>query len=152
MLETVLTAEDKYRLLLEVSEAANSRLEIAAVLEAVASALSPSIQVEGVGVVTLDGEHLVPHALYIKGVERHAGDSFADVMARWLHVPSEEVTHKIIHRSPLAGSGTEHVGRTGRAYVCDDLTRGSRFPEDARLLAAGVRSYVRVRPGPHEIS
>ncbi|HEV7785757.1 MAG TPA: sigma 54-interacting transcriptional regulator, partial [Thermoanaerobaculia bacterium] len=27
---------------------------------------------------------------------------------------------------------------------CEDLTRGSRFPEDARLLAAGVQSYVRV--------
>src|SRR6185312_7333219 len=45
---------------------------------------------------------------------------------------------------PLAGSGTEHVGRTGKAYVCEDLTQGSRFPEDARLLAAGVHSYVRV--------
>ena len=39
--QAMLTAEEKYRLLLEVSEAANSQLEIAAVLEAVVQALAP---------------------------------------------------------------------------------------------------------------
>ncbi|MEA2601374.1 MAG: formate hydrogenlyase transcriptional activator [Acidobacteriota bacterium] len=139
-----LTAEDKYRLLLEVSEAANSQLDMAAVLEAVAHALAPSIQVGGVSVITVDGDFLVPHALYIQGVERQQGDSFADVMARWLHIPADELGSRIAPRVPLAGSGTEHVGRTGRAWVCEDLTRGSRFPEDSRLLAASVHSYVRV--------
>jgi len=139
-----LTAEDKYRLLLEVSEAANSQLELAAVLEAVAHALAPSIYVGGVGVVTVDGDSLVPHSIYIEGVERREGDSFADVVARWLHIPPDQMGPNWKPPVPLAGSGTEHVGRTGKAYVCEDLTQGSRFPEDARLLAAGVHSYVRV--------
>jgi formate hydrogenlyase transcriptional activator len=139
-----ITAEDKYRLLLAVSEAANSQFEIADVLEAVAQALEPSIHVGGLSVATVDGDFLVPHALYIQGVERRRGDSFADVMARWLHIPQEEMDSRMASRKPLAGTGTEHVGRTGRAYVCEDLTRGNRFPEDARLLDAGVLSYVRV--------
>ncbi|HSS76914.1 MAG TPA: hypothetical protein VLV54_09220, partial [Thermoanaerobaculia bacterium] len=86
-----LTAEDKYRLLLEVSEAANSQLELATVLEAVAHALAPSIYVGGVSVTTVAGDFLVPHALYIQGVERREGDSFADVVARWLHIPVDQM-------------------------------------------------------------
>ncbi|HEV7509506.1 MAG TPA: sigma 54-interacting transcriptional regulator [Thermoanaerobaculia bacterium] len=139
-----LTAEDKYRLLLEVSEAANSQLDLAAVLEAVAHALAPSIYVGGVGVATVDGDFLVPHSIYIEGVERREGDSFADVVARWLHIPADQMGPNWKPPVPLAGSGTDYVGRTGKAYVCEDLTQGSRFPEDARLLAAGVHSYVRV--------
>ncbi len=139
-----LTAEDKYRLLLEVSEAANSQLDMAAVLEAVAQALAPSIAVGGVSVTTVAGDSLVPHALYIQGVERRQGDTFADVVARWLHIPADQMGSHLKPPVPLAGSGTEHVGRTGRAWVCEDLTRATRFPEDSRLLAAGVHSYVRV--------
>ncbi|HKI00553.1 MAG TPA: sigma 54-interacting transcriptional regulator [Thermoanaerobaculia bacterium] len=137
-----MTAEERYRLLLEVSEAANSQIEIAAVLEAVAEALAPSIAVDAVGVTTIQGDRLSPHAIYIRGVERRQGDSWADVIARWLHTSSEDVQPH--GQVPFAGSGTEYVGRTGRAVVCEDLTRGTRFPEDSRLLAKGVHSYVRV--------
>jgi formate hydrogenlyase transcriptional activator len=140
-----LTAEEKYRLLLEISEAANSQREIAAVLEAVINALPPSIPIDAVGVITIEGEMLSPHSVYIRGVERRQGDSWADVMARWLHLSTgEEATPMLKPPLPLAGSGTEHVGRTGRALVCEDLNGEMRFPEDARLFAAGVRSYVRV--------
>jgi len=140
-----LTAEEKYRLLLEISEAANSQREIAAVLEAVANALPPSVPIDAVAVITVEGEMLSPHAVYIKGVERREGDSWADVMARWLHLSTGEEVEPILKPPvPLAGSGTEHVGRTGRALVCEDLSAGMRFPEDARLFASGVRSYVRV--------
>jgi formate hydrogenlyase transcriptional activator len=116
---------------------------MAAVLEAVAHALAPSIAVGGVSVTTVAGDSLIPHALYVQGVERRQGDTFADVVARWLHIPADQMTH-LKPPVPLAGSGTEHVGRTGKAYVCEDLTRETRFPEDSRLLAAGVHSYVRV--------
>lgn len=139
---STLSAEERYRLLIEVSEAANSELEIAAVLEAVFNALAPSIDLDAVGVTTITGGALSPHAIYIRGVERRQGDSWTDVMSRWLNLPSEEVQPG--PALPLAGSGTEHVGRTGRAVVCEDLARGSRFPEDSKLLAAGVCSYVRV--------
>jgi formate hydrogenlyase transcriptional activator len=146
--EVRLTAEEKYRLLLEVSEAANSQREIAAVLEAVAQGLEPSISVDAVGVATVQDQHLAPHAVYIRGVERRQGDSFADVLARWRHGDGDdrdgEEPEVAFTSVPLAGSGTEHVGRTGKAWVCEDLASGTRFPEDSRLLAIGVRSYVRV--------
>jgi len=124
-----LTAEEKYRLLLEVSEAANSQIEIAAVLEAVVEGLEPAIHVDALAVTTLDGDHLVPHAVYIRGVERRQGDSFADILARWMRLSGGEPPPKKPYGSlPLAGTGTEHVGRTGRAWVCDDLTRGAASP------------------------
>ncbi len=139
----MLTAEEKYRLLLQVSEAANSRIEIAAVLEAVVEGLEPAMNVKALAVTTIEDDTLVPHALYIRGVERRQGDSFADIIARWMSLSGAEMPKP--HGSlPLAGTGTEYVGRTGRAWVCEDLARGTRFPEDSRLLAAGVRSYVRV--------
>jgi formate hydrogenlyase transcriptional activator len=138
-----LTAEEKYRLLLEVSEAANSQLDINAVLEAVVAGLAPSIHVDALAVTTVDGDDLVPHAVFIQGVERRQGDSFADVLARWMEISGGEIVARV-SGMPLAGSGTDHVGRTGQAWVCEDLSVGARFPEDSRLLAAGVGSYVRV--------
>jgi formate hydrogenlyase transcriptional activator len=139
-----LTAEEKYRLLLEVSEAANSQIEIAAVLEAVVEGLEPAIHLDALAVTTVDGDHLVPHAVYIRGVERRQGDSFADILARWMLLSGAEMPPKPHGSLPLAGTGTEHVGHTGRAWICQDLTQGSRFPEDSRLLSAGIHSYVRV--------
>jgi formate hydrogenlyase transcriptional activator len=140
----MLTAEEKYQFLLQVSEAANSRIEIAAVLEAVVEGLEPAIHIKALAVTTTEGDAVVPHAVYIRGVERRQGDSFADIIARWVSLSGAEMPPKPHGSLPLAGTGTEHVGRTGRAWVCEDLAQGSRFPEDARLLAAGVRSYVRV--------
>src|ERR1700710_2404243 len=117
-----LTAEEKYRLLLEVSEAANSQIEIAAVLEAVVEGLEPAVHVDGLAVTTIDGDHLVPHAVYIRGVERRQGGSLAHTVGRWMQLSGGQVIPK--HGSlPLAGTGTEHVGRTGQAWICEDLTQ-----------------------------
>src|SRR3954464_3571738 len=140
----MLTAEEKYRLLLQVSEAASSQIEIAAVLEAVVEGLEPAIHVKALAVTTIEDGAVVPHALYIQGVERRQGDSFADIISRWISLSGAEMPPKPHGSLPLAGTGSEYGGRHGRAFVCDDLAQGVRFPEDARLLAAGVRSYVRV--------
>src|SRR3954447_793736 len=140
----MLTAEEKYRLLLQVSEAASSQIEIAAVLEAVVEGLEPAIHVRALAVTTIEDGAVVPHALYIQGVERRQGDSFAHIISRWISFPGAEMPPKPHGSLPLAGTGTEYVGRTGRALIFEDLAQGVRFPEDARLLAAGVRSYVRV--------
>src|SRR3982751_6834160 len=140
----MLTAEERYRLLLQVSEAASSQIEIAAVLEAVVEGLEPAIHVRALAVTTIEDGAVVPHALYIQGVERRQGDSFADIISRWISLSGAEMPPKPHGSLPLAGTGTEHGGRTGRAWICEDLAQGTRFPEDARLLAAGVRSYVRV--------
>jgi len=140
----MLTAEEKYRLLLEISEAANSQIEIAAVLETVVEGLEPAIHVDALAVTTVHGDHLVPHAVYIRGVERRQGDSFADTLERWMRLSGGEFMAKPPGGLPLAGTGTEYVGRAGRAWICEDLAQEMRFPEDSRLLAAGIRSYVRV--------
>jgi formate hydrogenlyase transcriptional activator len=140
----MLTAEEKYRLLLEISEAANSQIEIAAVLEAVVEGLEPAIHIDALAVTTVHGDHLVPHAVYIRGVERRQGDSFADTLERWMRLSGGEAVSKPPGGLPLAGTGTEYVGQAGRAWICEDLAQGTRFPEDSRLLAAGIRSYVRV--------
>jgi formate hydrogenlyase transcriptional activator len=139
-----LTAEERYRLLVEISAAANSRLELGAVLQEVEETLAPHIAVDAVSVVTVDGESLLPHAIHVKGVEHRRGDSFADVMARWRALETGKADAVVPHPRPRAGSGTEHVGRTGRAWVCDDLGRSRNFPEDAKLFALGVLSYVRI--------
>ena len=140
----MLTAEEKYRLLLEISEAANSQIEIAAVLEAVVEGLEPAIHIDALAVTTVHGDQLVPHAVYIRGVERRQGDSFADTLERWMRLSGGEFMPKPPGGLPLAGTGTEYVGQAGRAWICEDLAQGTRFPEDSRLLAAGIRSYVRV--------
>jgi formate hydrogenlyase transcriptional activator len=139
---TKLTSEEKYRLLLEVSEAANAQLEFPRVLEAVAHALKPIVPVDGIAAVTVDGDSLKPHALHVEGVEHRRGDSFADTAARAWDLSPEEAGRKF-GEFPLAGSATEHVGRTRRAYVSQDLRAEQRFAEDGRLLASGVGSYVR---------
>lgn len=137
-----MTSEEKYRLLLEVSEAANSQLELARVLGAVARALRPIIPVDGIGVVTVDRDSLHPHALHIEGVEHRTGESFADTVARALALAPEDAG-LLSDELALAGSATQHVGRTRRAYVCQDLRAERRFVEDQRLLSYGIGSYVR---------
>jgi formate hydrogenlyase transcriptional activator len=142
--EGPLGAEARYRLLAAVSAAANSRLEIAAVLAEVAEALEPFLQVAGVSVTTIDGDSLMPHAVHVRGVEHRRGDSVADVVARWRSSHDGLPHASIPGRMPLAGSGTEHVGRTARAYVCQNLDLGGQFVEDSKLLDKGIRSYVRI--------
>jgi formate hydrogenlyase transcriptional activator len=138
-----LGAEERYRLLVEISAAANS-LEIAAVLGEVAHALEPFLQVDGVSVATIEGGSVVPHALHVRGVEHRRGDSVADVVARWRSSESGLPGASIPRSMPLAGSGTEHVAHTGRAYVCQDVLLGSRFVEDVNFRDKGIRSYVRI--------
>jgi formate hydrogenlyase transcriptional activator len=134
--------EEKHRLLLEVSEAVNARLDLSGVLEEVARSLKPIVPVDGVSIVTVEENSLRPHAVHIEGVEHRRGDSFADVVARSLAVPTDafSATFKPL---PMSGSATEHVGRTGKAYVCQDLRNNRRFVEDERLLSLGIASYVR---------
>ena len=72
---------DKYRILLQVSQAASGELELAAVVEAVAGALKPFVPVDAVTVASVEHDQLRPHAIYISGVERRRGESFADVAA-----------------------------------------------------------------------
>jgi len=136
------SGEEKYRLLLQVSEAANAQRDLAAVLDAVARALKAFVPVDAIGAITIDGETARAHAIHIEGVERRPGESVDELMARALHIPREQAA--ILQDGfPLHGTGTEYVGRTGRAYVSQDLAEDKLFPEDERLFSYGIHSYVR---------
>jgi formate hydrogenlyase transcriptional activator len=137
--EEPLAAEEKYRILLEVSEAANAQLDFVGVLEAVARVLGMIVPVDAIGVATVDGETVRAHAIHVVGHARRSGETFVDAAARGLNVTPELVPTYF----PLAGSAVALLARTGRAYVGEDLEAETRFPEDERLVAIGVRCYVR---------
>jgi len=134
--------EEKYRLLLQVSEAANARRDLAGVLDAVAIALKPFVPVDAIAAITVEGGLARVHAVHIEGVERRDGESLEGMVARAIHVPPESFP-PLPPSYPLHGTGTEFVGRTGRAYVSQDLAEEKLFTEDERLLSFGIQSYVR---------
>jgi formate hydrogenlyase transcriptional activator len=129
----VLDSEDKYRLLLQVSEAANAQLEFAGVLDAIARALTPIVPLDAIGVVSRRADRIYVHAIHVEGP------------GRWppAAVGSVESTRFDPEGYPLSGSATEFVERTGRAYVCQDLEAERLFAEDDRLFTYGIRAYVR---------
>jgi formate hydrogenlyase transcriptional activator len=133
------SAEDKYRILSEVSEAANAQLDFVGVLEAVGRVLGSIVAVDSIGVATVEGDVVRAQALHAIGAERRAGESFVEAVARGLKITPE----RVVTVQPIAGSAIELVAKTGRAYVARDLETERRFPEDQRLLAVGVRCYAR---------
>jgi formate hydrogenlyase transcriptional activator len=133
------SAEDKYRILLEVSEAANAQLDFVGVLEAVGRVLGPIVPVDAIGVATIEGEMVRAHGIHVVGHERRSGESFVTAAARGFNVAPDEVPTVF----PLAGSAVAWLRDSRRAYVCQDLATEKRFPEEDRLVAIGVRCYVR---------
>ncbi len=133
------SAEERYRILLEVSEAANAQLDFTAILQAVSRVLGSVVPVDVIGVATVNGDMVRAHGIHVVGHERKGGESYVHAAARGFDVLPENLPISF----PLAGSAVEHVARTGRAYVGEDLESGRRFPEDERMVAIGVRSYVR---------
>ena len=138
-----MTPEEKYRLLLQVSGAANARLDFSGVLDAVARALTPIVPLQAVAVVTVRDARVLLHGLHIEGITGRPGESLAEKLARSAETAPPEYVPPPLEGVPLAGSGTEHVGRTGNAYVCQDLDAERLFTEDERLHSYGVRAYVR---------
>ncbi len=134
---------DQYRLLLAVSQAANAHLDLAGVLAAVADVLRPLVPIEAVGIVSVDGDELRPHAVHIQGQASRTGESMHEAVARALDLSREEYEARFGRPMAAAGSGTLRVGETGRADTCPDLRAVRRYPEDERLMQYGVRAYAR---------
>jgi formate hydrogenlyase transcriptional activator len=139
-IEAASSAEERYRLLLAVSEAANAQLDFVGVLESVAGVLAPIVPVDAVGVATVEGDMVRAHAIHVVGHPRRGAESYVDAVARGFKIGRDEVPTYF----PIAGSVVDLLRNTGRAYVCQDLASERRFPEEERLVAIGVRSYVRV--------
>jgi formate hydrogenlyase transcriptional activator len=139
----MVSAEERYRLLLQVAEAANARLDLSGVLQEVDAVLAPLVELDAMGIVSVDGSELRRHAVHIRGIEEQLGESFDGRVARALELSAEEFDARYGRPMVLEGSGTAFVGRTGKADVCHDLSATRRFAEDERLLSFGVRAYVR---------
>lgn len=140
-----LSSEDRYRLLLSVSRAANESLELTDVLDAVTTALQGFVDIDAIGVVQVSEGYAVPLVICVKGAPPQETNSSGDLVAGSLSRSAAGVgPRRVFPRLPLAGSGTEHVATTRRPYVCQDLPKEQRFIEDALLLESGVRSLVRV--------
>ena len=107
------SAEERYRILLEVSEAANAQLDFTAVLQAVSRVLGSVVPVDVIGVATVNGDMVQAHGIHVVGHERKSGESYVAAAARGFDVSPENLPISF----PLAGSAVEHVARTGRAYV-----------------------------------
>ena len=126
-----------------VTEAANAELDLDGVLGSTAAVVNPFVELDAIVIATLDGDWLRPHAIHIRGAGRRQGESVLDAVARALDMTPGAYDARFGRLLVRQGSGTAHVGETGRADVCHDLASVRRYPEDERLASHGVRSYVR---------
>ena len=138
-----MTLEQQYRTLLAVSEAVNAHLSLDGVLAAVAGVLRPLVPVDALGIVTVDGETLRPHAVHIEGQAHRTGESLHEAVARLLELSRDEYEARFGRPMAFEGSGTQFVGQTRAADTCADLREHRRYAEDERLLNYGVRAYAR---------
>ncbi len=133
-----------YRLLLEVSEAANSHLEIDRLLEALSGAVRRHVRVEAAGVVVISGNDRDRVRLFsFHSTElRRPGESIGHMMHRFRGESPENPDE--VPEIPLAGTVVEHVRDTRRAHLCCDIQSEYHFAERDVLLASGSRSCVYV--------
>ncbi len=136
-------AERRYRLLLEVAEAANAELHLDGVLEALAAAVRPLVRVDALGVATMAGpEHMRLYSIYARDGLQLPGESVGRMVTRILGLPPAE--REALPLFVFPGSVAEHVSRTRSVFLCTDVTHDYPFGERDELLAAGVQSTVNV--------
>ena len=136
------TLEERYRALLLVSETAGAELELPGVLDATLEALNRILRVDAVSVVELRGDTIHARAVRVHGVAPGEGEGSVRALRRLAGLPPDAGLDSSLSR-PFAGTGTEHVRKTGRAFLCRRLGEGETFAEDERLDRLGVRTYVR---------
>jgi formate hydrogenlyase transcriptional activator len=139
----IVSHEDRYGLLLEISRIVNARLELPDVTDAIAKALQPLAAVDTLVLVTVEDEIIHTRSIHISGVPRLEGDTFIDLAARALNIRPEELPEHPPLVKPLAGSNLEHAARLGRPYVVNRLAEANvRFDLERKLVAFGVKAYV----------
>src|ERR1051326_3587101 len=137
-------SREAYELLLKISRAANSHLELPAVLKATAECLGPRVQLDGIAVISVQGDHLRPHWLYSVKTDIEPGDCFQTVASRALHVPLRQIERRVPTSIPLHGSAAEHIAHLISPLVRMNLGSERRFPEEEFMFANGVRTVVEV--------
>jgi formate hydrogenlyase transcriptional activator len=127
------------QLILDVAKAASSHLELAEVLEALITALKPTIRFDAIAVSVIEGEYARLHSLHFEGVERKPGEPVESVLAR--AAPSPQAQPNPI-RQRLKDHHISAVASTLQPYICRDLRAERRFPLDEKMLQYGIRSYL----------
>jgi formate hydrogenlyase transcriptional activator len=132
------SGEAKYRALLAVAEAANSRLDLSSALDAVAAALEGLVPVDAIGIMTRSGETIRPLAVHARSDHRRADESHQQFVRRIADVPGED-------RWP-AGTGPHPtlslLEEARETLVFDDVQHDPRFREGGVLRRRGVRCLV----------
>jgi len=104
--------------------------------------IEPLVVLDAMAVAQVDGDRIRPHGIYVRGVKRRAGEKPAETLARGAGLSVADVP-ALGQGFALKSTGTAYVGRTRRAYVCQNLELKPRFIEDQRLMSFGFRAYVR---------
>jgi formate hydrogenlyase transcriptional activator len=133
---------EAYELLLEVSRAANAQLELPAVLRSAAQCLDSKVHLDGIAVISVEGDHVRPHSLYSIKTGINPGDSFQTVASRALNVPFAKIDHRVPRSLTFSGSAAEHMERTGRPVVRVNLENERSFVEEEFMCANGVRTVM----------
>ncbi|HVV46629.1 MAG TPA: sigma 54-interacting transcriptional regulator [Bryobacteraceae bacterium] len=135
---------DEYELLLEISRAANSHLELPAVLKTAAECLSPRVRLDGIALVSVEADRVRPHSLYSDKTGITPGDCFQTVASRALQVPLSQIDGRVPRSLPFTGSAAEHMARSGNPIVRLNLETEREFSEEEFMWRNGVRSVMEV--------
>jgi formate hydrogenlyase transcriptional activator len=115
--------DSRYRLLLEIVQAANSHLELERVLEAIVRSVQPLVRVDGAAVLTIGSDGRVyPTTVFLDSPAVTADDD----------PPG----------NPFAGSAAEYVRDTRATLLVADMQRDCHYSDRDEALAHGVRSGI----------
>ena len=130
------SGEAKYRALLAVAEAANSRRDLGSVLDAVASALEGLVPIDAIGVMTREGERIQPLAVHSRREPRRDDESDRAYARRLIDMPGPP------YEPPPNPEVLERLERSGKTLVVDGLPHDPRFAGFAAVKRTGVECLV----------
>src|SRR3989454_1340333 len=128
-------------MILEVSKAVNSHLDLAQVLEAVAIALNPRIHFHAVAVTVIEGDQARLYSVHLEGLDTKPGESTESVVARAQRARHIDRKPGPLRR-PLEDTWISEFTHTRLPYVCTDLRTQRRFRDEEDLFEAGGKSYI----------
>jgi formate hydrogenlyase transcriptional activator len=132
------SGEAKYRALLAVAEAASSRLDLSSVLDAVAEAVEGLVPIDGIGVITREGETFRTLAVHTRDARRRADETHSEYVQRVSEVDGRE--HNPSDRA--AQSTLAQLERTRETLVFHDVPSEPRFRESGALKRMDVQCLV----------
>jgi len=131
------SGEAKYRALLAVAEAANSRLDLSSALDAVAAALEGLVPLDAIGVMTRAGEAIRPLAVHARTDRRRDDESHQEFVQRMADGPDAERP-----AGTAANPLLPLLEQARETLVFPDVQHDPRLRDTANLRRRGVRCLV----------